>query len=113
MQHAEQHREQHHRVVGRPFLPGQSGNPQGKASRRARHAALVRELGASLFAGIEPSPAERLVLDMIADLRLQPCATATDRVRVANAVDRLLRLLRHKAAWREPNHVPLRDRIGK
>ena len=42
------------RIIGRPFLPGQSGNPLGGASRARRdlNAATIREMHRAFSAGV-------------------------------------------------------------
>ncbi len=96
------------------FKSGRSGNPAGRPSRAERQArvdAKAREL-AEPFGGWE----KLLILDHV---RLEQAATlivrrphsAEDAVRCANAVDRLLGGVERRRSRREPEHVPLRDRV--
>src|SRR5262249_60971909 len=108
MQSVEQERFRHR------FQPGQSGNPRGRISRAEQQAcreATVRELAAEL--GLDaPSASERILLDQVADLVQRRARTAEDAVRIANSVDRILRMLRRKAK-REPQKPALDAYLGE
>ncbi len=114
MQIAKQEPEQGKR--GNPnWVPGVSANPAGRmsnAARQERIEAKARELAVE-FGGIEKlSPVERALLDQAAVLLLRKPRSAEDVVRVANSVQRLLGALGKRKGRREPEHVPLRERLG-
>jgi hypothetical protein len=90
MQQAEQRTHQH-RVRGRPFPPGVSGNPGGKlsaAERRSRLDHMVEQWVAEL--GGRVGTAERMLLRRAAELSLVRPHRNEDHVRTVNAVSRLL-----------------------
>jgi hypothetical protein len=75
------------------FRPGQSGNPFGRLSNAARQErinAKARELAVELGGWAALSPVDRVMLEQASELLLRRPRSAEDRVRHANAVQRLL-----------------------
>jgi len=97
------------------FRPGQSGNPSGRLSNAARQERIeqkTKELAIE-FGGLETlSPVEKVMLEQAATLLSRRPSSAEDVVRVANSVQRLLGALGKRKGRREPEHVPLRERLG-
>jgi hypothetical protein len=80
------------RVVGRPFPPGVSGNPEGKskAARRARQDAIIARWAEPFGGTAALKPVEIDLLRQAADLTMSRPTRTEDRVRVSNAVSKIL-----------------------
>jgi hypothetical protein len=89
-QQMEQQQDQRQRIVGRPFLPGQSGNPQGARSRKQRHADLMAGLSADMGGLDALTLGDCVLLGCAVDLLLQRPSTQEDRVRLANSATRIV-----------------------
>jgi hypothetical protein len=92
-QHAEQQtpqQEVQRRVYGRPFLPGQSGNPRGSESASARRERFERKV-AEIVAeyGGQLSPTEIDLVRSAAELLMRRPVDVDQQVRIANAVTRI------------------------
>jgi hypothetical protein len=75
------------------FQPGESGNPAGRLSNKAKQErieARALELAAEFGGWENLSAVDRLMLTQAATLVLRRPKSAEDAVRVANAVQRLL-----------------------
>ena len=114
MQPIEQQTEQR-RGHGRPWLPGQSGNPMGRsrAEKLARRDALIAEWTAVIGGPASLTAAELTLLHQAAGLVMCHPRTAEDRVRCVNLVSRIMNQVGLVGGRKHgPEHVPLRDRIG-
>jgi hypothetical protein len=104
-----------------PWPKGVTGNPAGRQSRKSRHRKMVEELIADL--GGDVGPIDRILVEQAAWLLVQgedhqrarnsgKPVSDEDMTRCANGAARILLRLRASRGRCEPDHVPLRDRIG-
>ena len=92
MQRAKQplQQQERQRTYGRPFLPGQSGNPAGSAGRRERLERKVAEL-AEVLGGLDRMSAlDRTYLEQAAQILMRRPRSHADAVRAANTVRGLI-----------------------
>ncbi len=100
------------------FLKGRSGNPAGglsRAAKLARRDALIAEWTKDIGGEAALTAPERDLLRKAAELMQLRTTRAEDQVRIANSVSKILAqvgLVNRRGKQREPEHVPLRDRLG-
>ena len=90
MQQTKQRSGQQERQRGRPFLPGQSGNPAGRESAAARRERLNRKVSEIVaeFGG-HLSPFGMDLAKSAAELLMRRPVDVNQQVRVANAISRI------------------------
>ena len=98
MEQQQEQPQRQHRVVGRPFLPGVSGNPQGARSRKQRHADLMARLSADMGGLAALTSGDALLLGHAVDLLLLRPSTQEDRVRLHNSATRTIEGIRRRTA---------------
>jgi hypothetical protein len=100
------------------YRRGQSGNPAGSLSRAAKLArrdALIAEWTRDIGGEGALSAVELDLVRKAAELMMLRSSKAEDAVRVANSVSKILAqvgLVDRRGKKREPEHVPLRERLG-
>jgi hypothetical protein len=78
------------------WKPGQSGNPRGAISRKARHAEMLTRL-ASDMGGIEAlSPGDLVLLGRACDLLLARTSTSEEKTRITNTAMRIVNQVRRR-----------------
>ena len=98
-----------HRGAGRPWLPGQSGNPRGRALWREMVQSRAQELCAEFGGFSNLSAADQGLALRAAELLLRKAPTVEQAVRAGNCADRLINGLRKRHGARqksEPSSLP-------
>jgi hypothetical protein len=86
------------------FKVGQCANPRGRASRKARIAAKMRELAGPL-GGLDGMDAVALtLLEQAASVAISTPSKSEDAVRGANSVSRLLGIIERRVGKAKPSN---------
>jgi hypothetical protein len=95
------------------FKRGQSGNPGGARSRKARHAQMLERLAADMGGVASLSPGDHVLLSRAADLLLLKPSTQEDGVRLLNSATRIIDGIRERHRERHKSTTtPLRDQLA-
>jgi hypothetical protein len=98
-EHQTEQRQKEHRVIGRPFQPGRSGNPRGRASVKDRIRAeaerLTHEFARKFGRAPDAFEADTIGNAALLRERLNKCSLADDEslVRLSNAHGRCMQRL--------------------